>query len=263
MVQSSELITILWHIFSVPVLQVWKSKDIYVYVYKCMYIKTMLFKYLHIKPRDWLPSQNYWNYLPQEHLDLKNLYSNTFQKLNNLWKEELALHPLLFIWVLLLGVMERPPCMSNTFPVNYDKMLFYYSFPPQFLIGLFYERTFMRETIAQWGIFVIVLGQVYSMCCIWVQRQQFLSRQLQGRWADHSEGAWLPGCSMSQPCLLSHQQRSCNVCPLHDGKCRQGRCKDTVEGQQWVFLKENAFILFKLFLNIQGILEGEYLKQKM
>lgn len=84
MVQSSELITILRHIFSVPVLQVWKSKDIYVYVYKCMYIKTMLFKYLHIKPRDWLPSQNYWNYLPQEHLDLKNLYSNTFQKLNNL-----------------------------------------------------------------------------------------------------------------------------------------------------------------------------------
>lgn len=50
-----------------------------------MYIKIMLFKYLHLKPRDWLASQNYWNYLPQEHLDLKNLYSNTFLlKLNNL-----------------------------------------------------------------------------------------------------------------------------------------------------------------------------------
>lgn len=52
---------------------------------KYIYIKLMLFKYLHIKPRDWLSSQNYWNYLPQEHLDLKNLYSNTFLlKLNNL-----------------------------------------------------------------------------------------------------------------------------------------------------------------------------------
>lgn len=53
-----------------------------------MYIEIMLFKYLHIKPRDWTPSQNYWNYLPQEHLDLNNLDSNTFLlKLNNLRKE--------------------------------------------------------------------------------------------------------------------------------------------------------------------------------
>lgn len=45
---------------------------------KYMYIKIMLFKYLHIKPRDWLPSQNYWNYLPQEHLDLKKSLQQHF-----------------------------------------------------------------------------------------------------------------------------------------------------------------------------------------
>lgn len=90
-------------------LQFCKSGSLKTYMYMCikyMYIKIMLFKYLHIKPRDWLASQNYWNYLPQEHLDLRNLYSNTFLlKLNNLWKEWLALHPLLFVWVLLLGVV--------------------------------------------------------------------------------------------------------------------------------------------------------------
>lgn len=114
----------------------------------------MLFKYLHIKPRDWLPSQNYWNYLPQEHLDLKNLYSNSFLlKLNNLCRASHSFHPLLFVWVLLLGVMERPLCVGSTFPVNYDKILYYCSFPPQFLIGLFYEGAFMRETLAQWEYF--------------------------------------------------------------------------------------------------------------
>jgi len=48
----------------------------YMYI-KYMYIKIMLFKYLHIKPTDWLPSQNYWNYLPQEHLDLKKISTAT------------------------------------------------------------------------------------------------------------------------------------------------------------------------------------------
>lgn len=138
-------------------LQFCKSGSLKTYMYMCikyMYIKIMLFKYLHIKLRDWLLSQNYWNYLPQEHLDLKNLYNNTFLlKLNNLWNEWLALHPLLFIWVVYLEVMERPLCMSNMFPVNDDKILFCRSFPPQFLIGLPYGRAFMRETLAQWEYF--------------------------------------------------------------------------------------------------------------
>lgn len=72
-------------------LQFCKSGILKTYMHMCikyMYIKIMLFKYLHTKPKDWLPSQNYWNYLPQEHLDLRNLYSNTFLlKLNNLWSE--------------------------------------------------------------------------------------------------------------------------------------------------------------------------------
>lgn len=62
-------------------LQFCKSGSLKTYMYMCIkytYIKIMLFKYLHIKPKDWLSSQNYWNYLPQEHLDLRNLYSNTF-----------------------------------------------------------------------------------------------------------------------------------------------------------------------------------------
>lgn len=72
-------------------LQFCKSGILKTYMHMCikyMYIKIMLFKYLHTKPKDWLPSQNYWSYLPQEHLDLRNLYSNTFLlKLNNLWSE--------------------------------------------------------------------------------------------------------------------------------------------------------------------------------
>lgn len=69
----------------------YKSGSLKTYMYTCikyMYIKIMLLKYLHTKPKDWLSSQNYWNYLPQEHLDLRNLYSNTFLlKPNNLWSE--------------------------------------------------------------------------------------------------------------------------------------------------------------------------------
>lgn len=62
--------------------------------------------------------------------------------------------------------------MGNTFPVNYGKSLFYCSFPPRFLIGLFYKRAFMRGTLAQWEYFchcartgpcnVLHLGHVQS-----------------------------------------------------------------------------------------------------
>lgn len=137
-----------WHIFP---LQFCKSGSLKTYMYMCikyMYIKLMLFKYLHIKPRDWLPSQNYWNYLPQEHLDLKNLYSNTFLlELNNLWNEWLALHPLLFICVLLLGVVERPLYMGDTLPVNYDKLIFYCSFPPPGFSLAYFMRKCLWEKL--------------------------------------------------------------------------------------------------------------------
>lgn len=136
-----------------------KSGSLKTYMYmciKCMYIKIMLFKYLHIKPRDWLPSQNYWNYLPQEHLDLKNLYSNTFlQKLNNLWgtsSAPFAVHIGSVVW----GDRMREGRDSHAWAIHFQLIMTRCSFIAlsihSFLL-IYFERIFTKKYVAQWGFF--------------------------------------------------------------------------------------------------------------